>query len=124
MKPALVVAVAAGLLAVPLPDLLNALQRGRQKRTMGDLRTIATAIESYHIDETHYPQVESIWDLAELVEPTYIKKVPTLDGWGEPFDYWLLAPEVYYLRSGGADRTLEYFDPRDHMRRRKASRSP
>ena len=46
----IVVAIIGIIAAIAIPNLLNAIDRGKQKRTMADLRTLGTAIESYAID--------------------------------------------------------------------------
>jgi general secretion pathway protein G len=80
----LVVVVIIGIIAaVAIPSLLNAIDRGRQKRTMSDLRTIGEAIQSYVVDSDHYPQASSIADLATVLESgAYISKLPREDAWG------------------------------------------
>jgi general secretion pathway protein G len=85
----IVVAIIGIIAAIAIPNLLNAIQRGKQKRTMGDIRTIATAVESYSIDNNAYPSNSgaTIVTVASFLEPTYIKKVPTEDGWNTAFQY-------------------------------------
>ncbi len=51
----IVIAIIGILAAIAIPNLLNALQRGKQKRTMADIRNLATAIESYNVDNNFYP---------------------------------------------------------------------
>src|SRR5437879_282691 len=51
----IVIAIIGILAAIAIPNLLNAVQRGRQKRTMSDMRALATAIESYSVDNNNYP---------------------------------------------------------------------
>src|ERR1017187_4807090 len=46
----LVIAIIGILAAIAIPNLLNALQRGKQKRTMADMRTLATADLGVHSD--------------------------------------------------------------------------
>src|SRR5216117_3652005 len=79
----IVVAIIGIIAAIAIPNLLNALQRGKQKRTMGDMRTVAMADEAYSIDNNQYywagPVATS--SLEAAMEPTYVKKLPTLDGW-------------------------------------------
>src|SRR5258706_13433818 len=50
-----VLAIIGIILAMGIPSLMNALQRAKQKRSMADMRGIATAIESYAIDYRNYP---------------------------------------------------------------------
>jgi general secretion pathway protein G len=103
-----VLVVLAVVTAVGVPNLLNAIQRGKQKRTMGDMRTFATAMESYSIDNMQYVRMDAN-DLADLdrlakyLEPTYIKKLPRQDGWSEPFQVRAARAE-YTIMSYGKDR--------------------
>jgi len=45
------VAILGILAAIAIPNLLTAMQRAKQKRTMADIRSIATAVDSYASDE-------------------------------------------------------------------------
>src|SRR5437016_10999551 len=51
----IVIAIIGILAAIAIPNLLTAVQRGKQKRTMSDMRTMATAVESYAVDNNFYP---------------------------------------------------------------------
>ena len=51
----IVIAIIGILAAIAIPNLLNAVQRGKQKRTMSDMRALATAIEAYAVDNNAYP---------------------------------------------------------------------
>ena len=95
----IVVAIIGIIAAIAIPNLLNAIDRGKQKRTMADLRSMGTAIEEYSIDNNFYPK--SISDIAGLethVTPSYIRKLPERDGWG--MDFYVETP------AGGTDYTL------------------
>ena len=46
----IVIAIIGILAAIAIPNLLNAVQRGKQKRTMSDMRALATAVEAYAVD--------------------------------------------------------------------------
>ncbi len=86
----IVVAIIGIIAAIAIPNLLNAINRGRQKRTMADIRSIATAVESYQVDFNFYPKVAA-GDIAQLntyLQPTYIKRLPSNDGWNQAFQ-WL-----------------------------------
>ena len=82
----LVVVLIIGILAaVAVTALVNAVQRGRQSRTMADIRNAALAIESYETDHSAFPGASgTIGDIAQYLEPTYIQKVPSNDGWNRP----------------------------------------
>jgi general secretion pathway protein G len=51
----IVIAIIGILAAIAIPNLLNAVQRGKQKRTMSDMRALATAVEAYAVDNNNYP---------------------------------------------------------------------
>ncbi len=83
----IVVAIIGIIAAIAIPNLLNAIDRGKQKRTMADLRSVGTAVEEYAIDNSFYPNVASEADitgsaLETSIEPIYIRNAPTKDGWG------------------------------------------
>lgn len=98
----------AVVLALSIPAGLEAwrsLDRGRQRTTMRDMRTIATAVESYSIDWNAYPLTgPTAVELAPFLEPTYVKTLPVEDGWGRPLRYttneW---GSLFRLESFGAD---------------------
>jgi general secretion pathway protein G len=80
----IVVAIIGIIAAIAIPNLLNAINRGRQKRTMADIRNIGTAIESYSVDYNQYPRVGQGGArtlLQPYLEPTYIRRIPSVDGW-------------------------------------------
>jgi general secretion pathway protein G len=89
--------------AIAIPNMQNAVERGRQKRTMADMRSLATAMEAFAIDNNEYPTTEGAWQdvsvLEDLLSPVYFNEMPTSDGWGHPFqvwsngvDYWIVSP--------------------------------
>jgi len=81
----IVVAIIGIIAAIAIPNLLNAINRGRQKRTMADLRSIGTALEAYSVDFNFYPKLGSggIVVLAPYLSPTFIKRLPINDGWNQ-----------------------------------------
>ena len=81
----IVVAIIGIIAAIAIPNLLNAINRGRQKRTMSDIRSIATAIEAYSVDFNFYPKVTAtvVTGVETYVMPTFIKRLPTNDGWNQ-----------------------------------------
>ena len=84
----IVVAIIGIIAAIAIPNLLNAINRGRQKRTMADMRSIATAVESYAVDQNFYPKSISTADqLTTYITATYIKRVPSNDGWNNAMTF-------------------------------------
>ncbi len=105
----IVVAIIGIIAAIAIPNLLNAIDRGRQKRTMADMRTIGTAMESYAVDNNFYPKGQS-GDVASTVEtylePIYVRNVPAEDGWRNAFQAETDANGgEYTLQSYGKDGT-------------------
>jgi general secretion pathway protein G len=104
-------AASAGIVAaIAVPNLLNAIDRGKQKRTMADIRSAATAIESYSIDNNIYPGPTDGWVTAKgietALEPIYIRTLPEKDGWGHDL-LFLSDGERYVIVSPGKDGNLD-----------------
>lgn len=107
----IVVAIIGILAAIAIPNLLAALNRARQKRTMADMRTIATAWEARAADVNVYNAAGISWPAADasvttmtFLSPTYIKKLPFYDGWGIEFRVSSNTPSAYTVKSFGADK--------------------
>ncbi len=84
----IVVAIIGIIAAIAIPNLLVALQKGKQKATMGDLKSIGTGIESYITDWAVAPESNPVANGGETwFEPFYIKIAPQADGWGHPWGY-------------------------------------
>jgi type II secretion system protein G len=107
----IVVAIIGIIAAIAIPNLLNAIQRGKQKRTMADMRAIGTAVEAFAVDNNRYPQAASpVTNITDDLEPVYIKKLPVKDGWETVFDYDAYpasAAQSYTIQSYGKDKTTE-----------------
>jgi type II secretion system protein G len=96
----IVVAIIGILAAIAIPNLLTAMQRAKQKRTMADMRTIATAWEARAVDVNKYNAAGSIsaisacsntyaiGSMSGALSPTYIKLVPGKDGWGNTLKFY------------------------------------
>src|SRR5881397_3146420 len=71
----IVVAIIGIIAAIAIPNLLNAIDRSKQKRTMADMRSIGTACEEYSIDNNFYPVATTQGDVttvASVLTPQYI----------------------------------------------------
>jgi general secretion pathway protein G len=101
----IVVAIIGIIAAIAIPNLLNAIQRGKQKRTMGDMRTVATAAESYSIDNNQYrvSAAAAASTISASMEPTYVKKLPQKDGWNTDYRY-IASTSEYTVTSYGKDK--------------------
>jgi hypothetical protein len=127
----LIILCVIGVIAVVLaPNVLRGLANGPeqepsgnpQKRTLADMRNTGTAMFSWLTDQVgaaaagaistdinlyDYPEIRQA-DLATILVPTYLHEIPTDDGWGHGYDYFLdvadpLARNVMAIRSRGRD---------------------
>jgi type II secretory pathway pseudopilin PulG len=116
MRPVHAIALAPVIVFswVVVPQFVHARNRSRQKQTMADMRTIATAWEARASDINSYsvgpgrrspgPQHVSAAELALALEPKYIRKLPRRDGWGTEFQFTTSGyDETYFIRSYGSD---------------------
>ena len=106
----IVVAIIGIIAAIAIPNLLNAIDRSKQKRTMADMRSVGTACEEYSIDNNFYPvqttQGPVTGVVSTVLTPTYIKVVPDKDGWQWQIQYGSTANgTAYTIRSLGKDGT-------------------
>jgi type II secretion system protein G len=122
-----VVAIIGIIAAIAIPNLLVAIQRSKQRRTMVDMRNIATAWESRNSETGRYnaagqangvegaDQLITLDNLQTMLEPTYIRILPKLDGWGtlyqtyadKPYGSAAAQAKVYAIISGGKDQVIE-----------------
>ena len=106
----IVVAIIGILAAIAIPNLLTAMQRSKQKRTMADMRTIATAWEARATDLNKYnaagfslaTTVVTAANLNSYLAPTYVKQFPVKDGWGNAYAF--TADQAW----GGATAAQQY----------------
>jgi type II secretion system protein G len=118
----IVVAIIGILAAIAIPNLINALQRAKQKRTMVNIRNIATAWEARAGDLSKYNAAGvagasvpvPLTDLAYELAPTYMRTVPTKDGWERDMNAFAEfalgdanVAKVYAIESPGRDGVYE-----------------
>ncbi len=82
----IVVAIIGILAAIAVPNFLNAQVRARVAKVESDFRTIATALESYYLDNNYYPvwrkfEGGDIWPVSTRLYPltspiSYMGSVP------------------------------------------------
>ena len=100
----IVVAIIGIVAAIAIPNLLTAVQKSKQKATMGDLKSIGTAIESYVTDNILAPS-----DITDAgfggSRNFHIKRFPITDSWGNPWHYARDASirDIYSICSSGKD---------------------
>jgi type II secretion system protein G len=120
-----VVAIIGIIASIAIPNLLVAMQRAKQRRTMVDIRNMATAWESRNSEASRYnaagqangvegaDQAISAANLQSMLEPTYIRVVPKIDGWGMAYQMYAnkaygaaAKANVYAILSGGKDLVI------------------
>jgi type II secretion system protein G len=116
----IVVAIIGILAAIAIPNLLTAMQRSKQKRTMADMRSIATAWEARATDVNKYNAAGCTFpafgnvnydNVNTYLAPTYIKQLPQNDGWGNGWEFGASQPwgnttnaaQAYSIGSKGKD---------------------
>lgn len=112
----IVVAIIGIIASIAIVNYLSSIERARQKRTMSDIRAIATAWEARAIEHHSYavaaftlPGVGVDYgDLREALTPAFAQGVPTTDGWGNPFEFSIEeGGRAYAIRSAGRDGVFE-----------------
>ena len=124
----IVVAIIGIIAAILIPNLIDALQKAKQKRTVADMRNTGTSLMSWLTDQVSAGAAGSTstftWsvptgaktafsDIETLLKPSttffYMQEVPQLDGWKNDFEYYVneanpLSPNgVLGIRSPGRD---------------------
>jgi prepilin-type N-terminal cleavage/methylation domain-containing protein len=119
-------AIVALIAAIAIPLVLNSINRTKQARTVANIHTIATAWEARAVETKSYnaagatatftipPSPVSLTDLTGILAPTYIRELPSVDGWNHPLDFATDQPLsnsvpaiVYSIRSPGRNGTYE-----------------
>lgn len=124
-----VIAIVGILAAIAIPNLLTAMERSKQKRTMADVRTVATAVEAYAVDHKQYPNAIDVSSLSGSLVPTYIRSIPAVDGWGHAlhYDAWASqaggATDSYAIGSGGKDGAFTHQHLREYLASPHATRN-
>lgn len=125
----IVVAIIGVIVAILIPNLLDSLQKAKQRRTVNDVRAVGSAWFSWVTDQLSAASAGSsaqtfdwddTWDedltaeeLHEILrrgDMNYIVAVPDKDGWGGTYEYaWsgnaALVP-TFGLRSLGKDQAV------------------
>ncbi len=121
----IVVAIIGIIAAILIPNLLDALQKAKQKRTVADMRSVGTAWFSWLLDQVGaaaagtntYDFTSALTNALDgdgllgtlYVSATmfYIQEVPNKDGWGNAYEYRhatnILGAQVMGIRSTGRD---------------------
>jgi type II secretion system protein G len=96
----IVVAIIGIIAAIAIPNMLDAIERSRQKRSTGEIKTMATAAQSFSTDFGGYPDgataggdPNATWNTItniggnNVIVPDLIQAVPVADGWKTIYQY-------------------------------------
>jgi len=91
----IVVAIIGIIAAIAIPNLLSAIQKGRQKRTMGDMKSLGTTIETVQTDCSAYPSDTNVGTncatpgslMQGLTKGGWLQNPILCDGWRTLFLY-------------------------------------
>lgn len=95
-----VVAIIGILASIALPNMLDAIQRSRQKKTVAEIRTMVIAMQTFAIDfggypnssyngEVHLNLINVLDDSGDsVIVPDLIQDFPKEDGWKSPYFYY------------------------------------
>lgn len=122
----IVVAIIGIIAAMLLPNLLEALNKSKQKRTMTDIRLTGTAWFSWVTDQVSAgaagQQINTLdWatlftnqtfdELSDILVPSYAAFIPEQDAWGNEYEYGAAAvfndPVPVGVRSTGAEGVFD-----------------
>ena len=113
-------------------QLSSVINRGKQVRTQGDMKTIASALNDYLKQYGHYPVADSIDGLMKVLSPEYLSNPFIQDGWHNKFRYEAFdgtpehclpnsekqpdgcGPTHFTLASAGSDGEFEFARLRDY----------
>jgi type II secretion system protein G len=113
----IVSAIIGILVSIAASNMRSVMNRARQKRTMADMRTIALGVDTFATDMNRFPAAAgyalpsglslptaTIGTILPALSPTYLRAIPTRDGWNSWFTYSSDAARANYaIRSNGAD---------------------
>lgn len=112
----IVVGIIAIIAGIGTMAYLTAMERARQKKSMADIRLIASAWEarasdtrSFLVSGYTFPATDTPFDdLQKALVPTYLRALPRYDGWGNPLEFGAGPDSKHYgIRSPGRDGVFE-----------------
>ena len=116
----IVVAIIGLLAAMLIPNMMDALQKSKQKKTMADQRLAGIGMMSWLTDQASaaaagqavdntfevgdYPEI-SYAAVSAVLLPVYLQQLPQRDGWKKDYEYYLdtsaSGRHVMAIRSAG-----------------------
>src|SRR5438128_2256871 len=83
----IVVAIIGLLASIALPNLMRAMNKAKQARTLADMKAIGNAMESYAVENNTYPKglTNANAQILSSYVSRYLQTVPPGDGWTNPW---------------------------------------
>lgn len=122
----IVIAIIGIISAMIIPNLIDTLEKAKQKRALADMRQLGTAMMAWLTDASQAnaaAATASVVNLTtfstisqsalyDLLVPQYIQDVDDLDPWKHPYDHYLNVVDPgngseMAIRSGGRDGIFE-----------------
>lgn len=80
-------------------------ERARMRSTLADIRAIGMACEAFAVDNEVYPAGDTLIAITAQLQPTYIRKLPLKDAWGNKIIYLTDSHQQnYWIISDGPDK--------------------
>ncbi len=101
----IVIAIIGIIAAMLIPNLLDAMQKAKQKRTVAEIKIVGTGLMSWLTDQTGAAAAGTTTATSEtkisdyvpitaetlqtVLQPNYVGQLPRIDGWKHSYDYYL-----------------------------------
>ena len=90
-------------------NLGETIDRGKAMSVRGDMQKVAAAITSYVTQQAELPPLSDVHGLAEVLEPSHVRRVPRDDPWGTEYRFES-SGSGYLMHSAGQDRSWDTDD--------------
>jgi general secretion pathway protein G len=105
----IVVAIIGILAAIAIPNLLDSIDRARQKATVADLHSWGNALGAHNVDNNVFPDPSGgITNVFDQLVPYSVNKLPTQDHWHHDFVYDSDILSAYTIASLGKNGIQEF----------------
>lgn len=108
-----VVAIISVLASIAVPNFQDAQVRSKVSRTVADMRSLTTAIETYRIDENEYPYRRHTEEAEAYPVPERWTRLQQLKAITTPIAYMTFLPrDVFEQNIPAPNNVIDFYDPR------------
>lgn len=86
-------------------EMVDALRRGKVSGARGNMESISVAVTNYVTQTGNLPEAADIDELADKLEPKYLRVFPRKDPWGNPYA-WSSDGNGWTLRCSGVNGVM------------------